>query len=53
VQELLVESDVHLDPQALVLAPRNAITIASELVKGRTHQEAPAAAPVILSEHGL
>jgi methanol---5-hydroxybenzimidazolylcobamide Co-methyltransferase len=40
VQELLVESDVHLDPQALVLAPRNVITIASELVKGRTHLEA-------------
>jgi methanol--5-hydroxybenzimidazolylcobamide Co-methyltransferase len=40
VQELLVESDVHLDPQALVLAPRNVIAIAGEMVKARTHVEA-------------
>ena len=40
VQELLVESDVHFDPQALVLAPRSVIAIAAEMVKGRTHVEA-------------
>ncbi len=40
VQELLVESDVHLDPQAFVLAPRNVVTIAGEMVKARTHVEA-------------
>jgi len=40
VQELLVESDVHLDPQALVLDPRAVIEISRELVKGRTHLEA-------------
>jgi methanol--5-hydroxybenzimidazolylcobamide Co-methyltransferase len=40
VQELYVESDVHLDPQALVLAPRSVIAIAGEMVKGRTHLEA-------------
>ncbi|HET6412909.1 MAG TPA: methyltransferase MtaB domain-containing protein [Anaeromyxobacter sp.] len=40
VQQLLVDSDVHLDPQALVLAPRSVIAIAAEMVKGRTHLEA-------------
>jgi methanol---5-hydroxybenzimidazolylcobamide Co-methyltransferase len=40
VQELLVESDVHLDPQAFVLAPANVIAIAGEMVKARTHVEA-------------
>jgi methanol--5-hydroxybenzimidazolylcobamide Co-methyltransferase len=40
VQELLVESDVHLDPQAFVLAPRNVVAIAGEMVKARTHLEA-------------
>jgi hypothetical protein len=35
-----VESDVHLDPQALVLAPRNVVAIAGEMVKARTHLEA-------------
>lgn len=37
VQELLVESDVHYDPQALVLAPEHVITIAREMVKEPTH----------------
>jgi methanol---5-hydroxybenzimidazolylcobamide Co-methyltransferase len=37
VQELLVESDVHLDPQALVLAPANVIAIAQEMVRAETH----------------
>ncbi len=40
VQELLVESDIHLDPQALVLAPRNVVAIAGEMVRARTHLEA-------------
>jgi methanol--5-hydroxybenzimidazolylcobamide Co-methyltransferase len=40
VQELLVESDVHLDPQAFVLAPGNVVAIAGEMVKARTHVEA-------------
>jgi len=40
VQELLVESDSHLDPQAFVIAPRNVIDIAGEMVKARTHLEA-------------
>jgi methanol---5-hydroxybenzimidazolylcobamide Co-methyltransferase len=40
IQELLVESDVHLDPQAFVLAPANVINIAGEMVKARNHVEA-------------
>ena len=40
VQELLVESDVHLDPQAFVLAPSHVIEVAKEMVKARTHLEA-------------
>ena len=40
LQEILVESDIHLDPQALVLAPENVINIAREIVKGRTYIEA-------------
>ena len=40
VQELLVESDVHLDPQALVLAPGTVVAVAGEMVKSRTHLEA-------------
>jgi len=40
VQELLVESDVHFDPQAFVLAPQNVVAIAGEMVKARTHVEA-------------
>jgi methanol---5-hydroxybenzimidazolylcobamide Co-methyltransferase len=40
VQELQVESDVHLDAQAFVLAPRNVIDIAGEMVRARTHLEA-------------
>ncbi|HVO20206.1 MAG TPA: methyltransferase MtaB domain-containing protein [Anaeromyxobacter sp.] len=40
VQQLQVESDVHLDPQALVLAPQNVVAIAGEMVKARTYVEA-------------
>jgi methanol--5-hydroxybenzimidazolylcobamide Co-methyltransferase len=40
VQELQIESDVHLDPQAFVLAPRNVVDIAGEMVRARTHVEA-------------
>jgi methanol--5-hydroxybenzimidazolylcobamide Co-methyltransferase len=40
VQELMVKSDIHLDPQAFVLAPRNVVTIAAEMVKARTYVEA-------------
>jgi methanol--5-hydroxybenzimidazolylcobamide Co-methyltransferase len=37
VQDLLVESDVHYDPQALVLAPEHVIAIAREMVQGPTY----------------
>lgn len=39
-RDLLVESDVHLDPQALILAPSSVIPIAAEIVKGRSHLDA-------------
>ena len=40
LQELLVESDIHHDPQALILSPENVIKIASEIVKGSNYIEA-------------
>lgn len=39
LQRLLVESDIHYDPQAFVLAPANVISISKEIVKGRSHLE--------------
>ena len=39
-QSLLVESDIHYDPQALILAPHKVIEVASEIVKGRNYIEA-------------
>ncbi len=40
LQELLVESDVHYDPQAFILAPENVIEISREMIKGKTYLEA-------------
>jgi len=40
LQKLLVNSDIRLDPQALVLAPENVIKISKEIVKGRNYIEA-------------
>ncbi len=40
LQKLLVESDIHHDPQALVLAPANVISISKEIVKGSSYLEA-------------
>ncbi|MFZ2654270.1 MAG: methyltransferase MtaB domain-containing protein [Victivallales bacterium] len=40
IRNLLVESDIHFDPQALVLAPDNVIEISKELVKGENHLDA-------------
>ncbi len=40
LQNLLVESDIHFDPQALILAPANVIVIATEIVKSKSYLEA-------------
>lgn len=40
LQKLLVNSDIHLDPQALVLAPESVIRISREIVRGKTYLEA-------------
>ncbi|RMD78275.1 MAG: methanol--corrinoid methyltransferase, partial [Lentisphaerae bacterium] len=40
LQHLLVESDVHYDPQALILAPGPVIEIAREMVKGEDYVDA-------------
>jgi methanol--5-hydroxybenzimidazolylcobamide Co-methyltransferase len=40
LQDMLVESDVHFDPQAFILSPSNVITISEEIVKGKTYIEA-------------
>jgi hypothetical protein len=36
----MVESDVHLDPQALILAPANVIEISKEIVSAGSQVEA-------------
>lgn len=40
LQNLLVESDIHFDPQALILAPENVISISEEIVQGKNYLEA-------------
>jgi len=40
LQNLLVESDIHFDPQAFVLAPANVILIANEIVRSKSYLEA-------------
>jgi methanol--5-hydroxybenzimidazolylcobamide Co-methyltransferase len=40
LQNLMVESDIHTDPQALVLAPDIVIEISREIVSGRDYLEA-------------
>ncbi len=40
LQKLLVNSDIRLDPQALVLAPDIVIRIAKEIIKGKNYVEA-------------
>lgn len=37
LQELLVNSDVYTDPQALILSPENVIRISKELIKGDSY----------------
>jgi len=37
LQKLLVESDVSLDPQAFILSPENVVSIAGEMVKGKSY----------------
>jgi hypothetical protein len=36
-QQLLVNSDVYTDPQALILSPENVIRISKELIKGDSY----------------
>ena len=43
-QNLLVESDVHLSPQALVLSPESTMRIASAIVKEKSHYRMTVAA---------
>jgi methanol--5-hydroxybenzimidazolylcobamide Co-methyltransferase len=43
-QKLLVESDVHLSPQALVLSPESTIRLASAIVQQSTHYRKTVAA---------
>ncbi len=40
LQKLLIESDIHYDPQALILSPENVISISEEIVKGGNYIEA-------------
>ena len=40
LQRLFVQSDIHLDPQALILAPEVVIEISQEIIKGQNHIEA-------------
>jgi methanol--5-hydroxybenzimidazolylcobamide Co-methyltransferase len=40
LQKLFVESDIHFDPQALILAPENVISISKEIVKGENEIDA-------------
>jgi methanol---5-hydroxybenzimidazolylcobamide Co-methyltransferase len=39
LRDLFVESDIHFDPQALILAPDNVIIIATEILKGKNYIE--------------
>lgn len=39
LKNLFVESDIHLDPQALILAPESVIPISQEIVSGRNPLE--------------
>jgi methanol--5-hydroxybenzimidazolylcobamide Co-methyltransferase len=40
LQRLLVESDIHFDPQAYVLAPENVVRISREIVRGESRVDA-------------
>jgi len=40
LQELMVESDIHFDPQALILAPKHVISISEEIVRGTNYVDA-------------
>lgn len=40
LQHLMVESDIHTDPQALVLAPDTVIEISKEIVNGKDYLDA-------------
>ncbi len=40
LQKMMVESDVKFDPQAIVLAPENVITISKEMVKAENYIDA-------------
>ncbi len=40
LQNLMIESDASLDPQALILEPKNIIKISEEIVKGKNYIEA-------------
>jgi methanol--5-hydroxybenzimidazolylcobamide Co-methyltransferase len=37
LQKLLTRSDIHHDPQALILSPENVIKISEEIVEGDNH----------------
>ncbi len=37
---MMCESDIHLDPQALILSPEHVITISKEIVSGKNYIEA-------------
>jgi methanol--5-hydroxybenzimidazolylcobamide Co-methyltransferase len=37
LQSLMVSSDIYTDPQALILAPENVITLSKELIKGDSY----------------
>jgi methanol---5-hydroxybenzimidazolylcobamide Co-methyltransferase len=39
-QAMMIESDIHLDPQALILAPENVIELSKALVSGRDYVDA-------------
>jgi methanol---5-hydroxybenzimidazolylcobamide Co-methyltransferase len=40
LQNLFVQSDIHFDPQALILAPEHVIDISREIVKGENYIDA-------------
>jgi methanol--5-hydroxybenzimidazolylcobamide Co-methyltransferase len=40
LQQLFAESDQALDPQALILTPKNVITLSEEIVKGENYIDA-------------
>jgi methanol--5-hydroxybenzimidazolylcobamide Co-methyltransferase len=37
LQQLMVDSDIYTDPQALILAPENVIRLSRELIKGDSY----------------